>query len=546
MRCLVSFIAVASLAGCGPAEPDVRADLLIAGGLVYTGNEGAVPTLADVAVRGDEIVFVGDANTIDLQATRTINAAGRLVTAGFIDPHTHARSELESDDENANLNYLHQGVTTVVIGNDGGGTHELRALVQQLEANGIGSNVAAFVGHGAVRRAVIGGENRAATPDEIAAMQALVESAMRDGALGLSTGLFYVPGSYADTDEVVALTEVAHRLGGLYDSHIRDESSYTIGLVAAIDEAIEVGRRTGIAVHIAHIKALGVDVWGQSSTVIERIEAARANGLRVTADQYPWPASGTHLHNALLPKSFLDGDRDSYREKLADAAVLDALRPAVAENLRRRGGADALLIVAAVDDALPGNTLADVAGFMETDPVSAAFALMQAGAVRVASFNMQAKDIENFMRQDWVVTSSDGTDGHPRKYASFPKKYRDHVGTTVTLEEFLFRSSALTADVLGLRDRGRLEVGAAADIVVLDLERYKTDGRFFHLGPARDGRRLCTRQRPGRYRRRRLHRRPAGPLPAGPGGPVSHGLMRYNRARTAGHDARRLSLGAVP
>ena len=478
LRTGASLALLALLSGCTPAEPELAADLLIANGLVYSGAADAVPAPADVAIRGDRIVFVGDAGSAAVRAARTIDAKGRLVTAGFIDPHTHALGELTSDVDNANLNYLHQGVTTVVVGNDGGGDPDVAALATRLESNGIGTNVAAFVGHGAVRRAILGGDNRAATSDEIAAMQALVAAAMRDGALGLSSGLFYVPGSYADTDEVVALAAIAAQFGGIYDSHIRDESSYSIGLTAAVDEAIEIGRRADIPVHIAHIKALGVDVWGKSATVIEHVEAAQAEGLAVTADQYPWPASGTHLHNALLPKTFLDGERDSYIARLADDSVRDALRGAVSENLRRRGGAEALLIVAAVDDALPGDTLADVAGFLETDPVSAAFELMQGGPVRVASFNMQADDIRNFMRRDWVVTSSDGTDGHPRKFASFPKKYRDFVGDTISLTDFLYRSSALTADILGLSDRGRLQVGRAADIVVLDLESYAPQADF--------------------------------------------------------------------
>ena len=326
----------------------------------------------------------------------------------------------------------------------------------------------------------MGGDNRAPTALEMAAMRGLVEHAMQAGALGLSSGLYYTPGNFATTDEVVELARVAAQYGGIYDTHLRDESSYSIGLLAAVDEALEIGRRASIPVHLAHIKALGVDVWGESEAVIEHVEVAQAAGLKVTADQYPWSASGTHMHNALLPRAFLTGASDGYIEKLGDAAVRDALRAEVTENLRRRGGADALLVVVADDNELVGRTLADIATALETDAVTAAFEIMQTGPLRVASFNMNDDDIESFMVRDWIMTSSDGTDGHPRKYASFPKKYAHYVQErgVLSLPDFLYRSSALTAATLGLPDRGRIAVGLTADIAVIDLESFAPRADF--------------------------------------------------------------------
>ena len=352
--------------------------------------------------------------------------------------------------------------------------------IRRLEANGIGTNTALFVGHGSLRDDVMGGENRAPTEQELAQMSGLVAEAMQSGALGLSTGLYYAPGNFAKTDEVVALARVAAEYGGVYDTHLRDESTYNIGLLAAIEETLRIGREANIPVHIAHIKALGVDVWGQSAAAIELIEKARESGQNVTANQYPWRASGTHLRNTLLPREVLSGSGDQYLQRLRDPSVVAEIRPAMKENLRRRGGASSLLVVVANDAEIMGMTLAEVAESRGQHPIDCAIEIMLDGSTRVASFNMNQEDIEAFMQRDWVMTSSDGTDGHPRKYASFPKKYRDYVVDkgVISMEEFLYRSSGLTAETFGLDDRGRIEKGYAADIIAFDPEKLAPVATF--------------------------------------------------------------------
>lgn len=453
---------------------DVRADFLLQGGTVYRGGANGSLGLVDVGIRDGKIVYLGDAEEDGIDARRRLDATGLIVAPGFIDPHTHALSELRSANANANLNYLTQGVTTVFVGNDGEGPALFEETVNHLESNGTGTNVALYVGHGSLRDTVMAGENRKPTNEELAEMKRLVAKAMEHGALGLSTGLYYAPGNFAETEEVISLARVAAEYGGVYDTHLRDESSYSIGLLAAVDEAIEIGREAEIPVHIAHIKALGVDVWGESASVIDKIERARQAGQLVTADQYPWLASGTHLRNALLPRGVLSGSGTDYLERLRDARILAEIRDDMRENLRRRGGADSLLIVAANDANLAGMTLAEVAGRRGKDPVDTAIEIMIEGSTRVASFNMHAEDITAFMRKEWVMTSSDGTDGHPRKYASFPKKYRDYVLTeqVISLEEFLYRSSGLAAETFGLDDRGRIEIGYAADLVAFDPQAF--------------------------------------------------------------------------
>ncbi|HRD45436.1 MAG TPA: hypothetical protein PLF78_03020, partial [Caulobacter sp.] len=235
-------------------------------------------------------------------------------------------------------NYLAQGVTTVLIGNDGDGRPEVAALMDRAERRGVGVNVAAYVGFGAVRKAVVGDAARAPTADELGRMKALVARAMCEGAIGFSTGLYYSPQSFSKTEEVIALAREAGTRGGIYDSHLRDEGSDNVGLLAAVEEALRIGREADMPVHFAHIKALGVDVHGKAPTVIARIEAEIAGGREVTADQYPWLASGTHLGNALVPIWAKDGGRSAQNARLADPALRDRLVVEMSDNLRRRGG----------------------------------------------------------------------------------------------------------------------------------------------------------------------------------------------------------------
>ena len=477
---LTFFLMAACQQGAEDAETAIQIDILIRNGSVFSGTAGDSLEPADVGIKGDKIVFVGDAEKDNVDAAIRIDASGLIVAPGFIDPHTHSLNELLSEEQNSNLNYVMQGVTTVFNGNDGEGPSIIDDTMRRLETNRIGTNTALFVGHGSLRDDVMNGENRAPTEQELAEMSALVADAMQSGALGLSTGLYYAPGNFAETDEVIALATVAAKYGGVYDTHMRDESTYNIGLLAAIEETLQIGREANIPVHIAHIKALGVDVWGQSSAAIELIEKARESGQKVTANQYPWQASGTHLRNTVLPREVLSGSGDQYLDRLRDPNVVARIRSAMEENLRRRGGADSLLVVVANDPEIMGTTLAEIAASRGLHPIDCAIEIMLDGSTRVASFNMNLEDIEAFMQRNWVMTSSDGTDGHPRKYASFPKKYRDYVvdKDVISMEEFLYRSSGLTAETFGLKDRGRIDEDYAADIVVFDPDMFAPIATF--------------------------------------------------------------------
>jgi N-acyl-D-amino-acid deacylase len=393
-----------------------------------------------------------------------------VVAPGFIDPHAHVLEDLSDPSRKSNEAYLMQGVTTVVTGNDGAGPIQTGVMLNKWTQQGIGTNAALYIGQGTVRREVMGMGDAAPTGEQLNRMKALVARGVDEGALGMSTGLYYAPGSYATTEEVIELAKAAAAHNGIYDSHLRDEDSYTIGLLGAVREAIRIAREAKIDVHISHIKALGPEVWGQSTQVIELIRQARAGGLRVTADQYPYSASGSSVTASLVPRWAEVGGSAELLKRIDDPAVRPRLIQEMEQNLKRRGGPDSLLIISGRDRSLIGKKLAAIAAEKEETPVQAALQIIKGGGAGVASFNMQDSDIENFMRQDFVMTGSDGSEGHPRKYGTFPRKLRLYVQEkrVITLPFAIHASSALTAQTLHLADRGLLRAGYYADVIAFD------------------------------------------------------------------------------
>ncbi len=468
---LTSASLLTALAATIPAQQQV--DLLIRGGTVIDGS-GAPARRADVGIRGDRITFVGDASAGRVAAAKTIDAAGLIVSPGFIDPHTHTAGDLSNAQRKSNLPYLMQGVTTVITNNDGGGGIEIGKQLETWTKNGIGTNAAVYIGQGSVRGAVMGMSGAAPTPAQLEEMKKIVARGMDEGAIGMSTGLYYAPGSYSSTEEVIELAKVAAAKGGLYDSHIRDESSYTIGLIGSVNEVIRIGREAHMPVHISHIKALGADVWGQSDTIIALMKRARAEGIDITASQYPYTASGTSVGASLLPRWAETGGRDSLAWRIHDPATHARLVTEMTENMRRRGGANTLLLTGGRDTAIRGKRLDAVATMWNTTPIEAAMKVILNGDASVASFNMDEKDIANFMKQDFITTDSDGSDGHPRKYGTFPKFFHEYVEQKhiVSMEKGVQRSSATSAKILGLKDRGMLAPNYFADVVVFDPKAF--------------------------------------------------------------------------
>ncbi len=444
-------------------------DLIVRGGTVVDGS-GSPGKVTDLGIKGDRIVFVGNAGR--QTAKRTIDATGLIVTPGFIDPHTHTAGDLADPKRSRNDAYLMQGVTTVATGNDGGSPKTIGAELAKWTKQGIGTNAVLFIGQGTVREQVMGMSDAKPTPAQIEQMKALVDKAMQEGAIGLSTGLYYTPGSYSSTEEVIELAKVAAAHHGIYDTHMRDESSYSIGLLASVKETIRIGEEAHLPVMISHIKALGTDVWGQSKDVIALIDAARKRGVDVIASEYPYEASGTSVAASLVPPwAMVDG---KMLANLDDAAIHPRLVKEMTENLRRRGGADTLLMTSAKDKSIVGKNLAQIAAERKESAIDAAIEILKAGGSSVASFNMKESDIEAFMREPWVMTCSDGSTGHPRKYGTFPRKFHEYVFTrhVVSLEAAVRSSTSLPAATLGLKDRGLLKPGYFADVLVFDPKTY--------------------------------------------------------------------------
>ena len=477
--------------GCSsPAFQSGDLDFLIVGARVYDGT-GSPWIDAAVGIAGDRVAYIGPRAAAP-PATEILDATNLVVAPGFIDVHTHAGA-LRDPQRALAKNYLTQGVTTVITGNDGGGSWKIADTLAEMEAAGLGPNVGLLVGHAAVRGEAMGTADRAPSRGEIEQMRELVHQAMIEGAFGLSSGLFYAPGSYATTGEVVELGRVVGEYGGLYDSHLRDEGSYSIGLIAAVQEAITVGRDAGIPVHISHIKALGPDSWGLAGEVIKIIEMAREEGVEVTADQYPYQASSTSLGAAVIPRWAMGDGPAALVRRLDDSQTNQRIKREIEINIARRGGPETLVISSDRSDGdtyaepIEGASLQDLAIRWQVTPADAAVRIERAGGAQIVSFNMSEEDIELFRIQPWLMTASDGSlvlpgEGvpHPRSYGTFPRVFTHWVRerSLLTWEEAIRSATSLPAQTYRLWDRGILRLGAAADLVVFDTARFH-DGATF-------------------------------------------------------------------
>jgi N-acyl-D-amino-acid deacylase len=452
-------------------------DVIIRHGRLLDGS-GSPWRYADVAFKGDRIAAVGQIPA-GATAGRVLDASGEYVAPGFIDTHSHAAPGIETEALAAAVPILLQGITTVLINPDGGGPSDLKPQISALESHGPGVNVVLQIGHNAVREAVMGLASRKPTAAEQQRMEKLVREAMQEGAAGLSSGPFYVPGKYSDTAELIGLAKVAAGFpGAWYASHIRDESNYSVGLLAAVDEVIEIARQAHLPGIVDHVKALGPAVWGQSRDVIAHIEAARSAGVEVWANQYPYTASGSSLTAALVPGWAQEGGEAALVKRLEDERLRAQIRDEMAQNLARRAGAGAIMIGRyAPQPELEGRRLDAIARQRSEDALDTAIDLLRHGGASIVSFNMDDQDVDAFMRQPWTMTCTDGAlvafgEGaeHPRAYGGFPRKIRLYVVErhVITLEAAIHSMTALPAAVYRLPDRGEIRQGAFADVVVFD------------------------------------------------------------------------------
>ena len=456
-----------------------RYDVVIRNAKVIDGSNQPAYR-AHVAIAGDTIAAIERGEKAPA-GKRTVDAEGYVLCPGFIDPHTHTIRDLTDTAHSANLNYLLQGVTTVFAGNDGNSVFDIGKRLSRWENQGIGTNAALYIGHSTIRRKIMGMRNQEPTPEEMENMKKVVVKGMKEGAFGFSSGLYYAPASYSNTEEVIELVREVAAYGGHYDVHLRDESSYNIGLLAAVEETVRIARESGVHGHIAHLKCLGADVWGKSPEVIRIVEEARRQGITITADQYPYPASGSSIAGALMPRWALTDDPPP-AEKLADPKFRKRIVAAMEENMRRRGGPATLLLTYPNDEhrKLKGQNLAQVAALWNMPPVEAAIEIFLHGGSSLGSFNMREDDITTFMRQPWVMTGSDGSGGHPRKYGTYAKKIREYVlqKNILTLEEMIERSTSLPARTFGIPKRGEIKVGYYADLILFKPEEIADRATF--------------------------------------------------------------------
>jgi len=471
-------LAMASWVAPAVAQQAPPYDILIVNGRVLDGT-GNPWNYADIAISGDRIAAMGRLS--GAAARQVIDATGLYVAPGFIDVHTHAGGGLATADLSHARPLLAQGITTALLNPDGGGPVDLDRQREDLLRDGLGVNAGLLVPHGSIRRSVLGMDDRAPTLQELTRMKDLVRAGMEAGAFGMSSGPYYAPGSFAATEELVELAKEAAPYGGVYTSHIRDEADYNIGVVAAVDEVIRIAREAGVRGVATHLKALGPHVWGFGAALAMRIDRARAEGVEVFADQYPYTASATGLTAALVPRWAQAGGDDSLLQRLAVPLVRARIRAEMVDNLARRGGADRIQFrYHDADRSIEGRTLAAVAAERGLEPVDLAIQLVQAGSAGIVSFNMSDADVEHLMRQPWMMTSSDGDlvpmgrgVPHPRIYGAFPRKIRMYVieKGIIDLADAVRSMTTLPATVFRIFDRGALRPGYAADIVVFDLER---------------------------------------------------------------------------
>ncbi|MGE5579165.1 MAG: N-acyl-D-amino-acid deacylase family protein [Bacillota bacterium] len=477
--------------------------LIVRGGRVYDGT-GNPWFAGDIGVTGDRIAAIG--NLDGCKADRVINAKGMAVAPGFIDIHTHSDTSLLVDSRGES--HVRQGVTTAVIGNCGTSAAPIASeeqLRRQLppgfpwrwksyaeylacvEEAGTSMNIVPLVGHGTVRNSVMGYDSDKPSAAQLEEMAGLVRQAMEDGCFGISTGLIYTPGCYGDTSEIVSLAKVAAEYGGLYFTHIRGENDT---LLDAVAEAIEVGRQSGAPVQIAHLKAMGSHMWGTSFKVLRMIDQARAEGIEVTFDQYPYTASATGLA-ATLPPWAQSGGREKFMERLKDPGTRARMRKDMENgvdgwfSLLKGVGWDKILITNCQNPEWIGKSVAEIAAAQGKDGFDACFDLLldNGGLVNIVFFNIGDEDLERIMRHPAGMVGSDSSssavDGalargkpHPRSYGTFVRVLGHYVRDkgVISLEEAIRKMTAMPSRKLRLWDRGLLRSGMKADIVVFDPE----------------------------------------------------------------------------
>ncbi len=457
------------------------ADILIRNGKILDGS-GNSWVYGDIAVQNGKIVAMGKLGK--WTAARTIDASGLVVAPGFIDVHTHIEGD-ERKNPTAD-NFIYDGVTTVVTGNCGSSQVSMAAYFAMIDSLRPSINVAALIGHNDVRKAAMGSAKRDPTEEEMKKMEAIVEQAMKDGAVGMSTGLIYIPGTYSKTEEVVRLAKVASRYHGVYTSHMRDEGD---SVIQAIEEALYIGREAKMPVEISHFKLSGQQNWGRSKETLPMIIKARSEGLDVTIDQYPYTASSTSL-STLMPDWVLADGQDSIRARLARPAVRDEVVAYMLRRLKKRKLKHFSYPVVAsfrADSTLNGKSIEEVnlikgRKHRAKEEAETIVQMMEQGGAGMVFHGMSDEDVKAIMKYPFNMFASDASiriygagNPHPRGYGTNARVLSKYVRDekVISLEEAIRRMTSLPAQKFQLKDRGLLREGYAADIVVFDEQKVQ-------------------------------------------------------------------------
>ena len=455
------------------------ADLILRDGLIIDGT-GQAGRVGDVAIFEGTIGQVGDLS--QLSALRTIDCTGLVIAPGFIDLHNHSDEAIVSASTRACVNYLTQGCTTIVTGNCGSGPVKVADYLAKIDQQGAGTHVLHLLPHGSLRSQVMGQVARDPSAEELDQMAKLAEQALLDGAWGMSTGLIYVPGTYSKTEELIAIAKVVAAHHGIYASHIRNEGS---GLIDAINEAIRIGREGGLPVHVSHFKSSGQDNWGRLHIAAELIEAARKDGLTVTADQYPYIASSTSLDATLLPTWSREGGRKDLEQRLSTPADRQRIADAVAKQLASKSR----IQIAAYQPRRDwvGKSIDEIAAMEGRPAVDIVLEIEARGGAKVVNFGMSEDDVKQAMSLTWLATASDGgskipsaDQPHPRSFGTFTRKLGRYALTDKVIDlPLAVRScSGLPADILGLTDRGYIKPGMKADLCVFDPQKVMDQATY--------------------------------------------------------------------
>ena len=431
---------------------------------------------ADVGIKDGRIARIGRLDKSD--ARDVIDAGGQIIAPGFIDVHTHVESIYKQPEAE---NFVRMGVTSLVTGNCGSSAVDIKEFLGRTKETPLAVNLATLIAHGSVRSQVMGLEDRAPTPAELQKMEAIVEQAMKDGAVGLSTGLIYVPGTYAKTDEIVALARVAARYNGLYATHMRNEGDQVL---EAIRETIQIGEQANLPVEISHFKISSKKLWGQSTVTTGLVEEARRRGLAVTVDQYAYTASSTSL-DSLLPSWVLAGGREEGKKRLADEALRERALKEMKETLKKSGFKDYSYAVVAGYDPTPafnGKSIAEISrqarGHADLKAqLEQILEMYAAGGTGMVYHKMSEEDVQRIMREPFTMIASDSGvrrfgEGvpHPRGYGNNARVLGRYVRELriITLEDAVRKMTSLPAQTFGLRDRGLVREGYAADLVIFN------------------------------------------------------------------------------